>query len=272
MISVISLREKAAWVRVRTLKIHGLSPATRIASSLSPVDVLTVLFYGGILAFDAANPLWEGRDRFIVSKGHGAIGLYPIFADLGFFPASALDSAGKSGSFLGGIPDATVPGFETTNGSLGHGLGVACGVAMALFAGEKSEHVFVLMGDGELNEGSVWEAVMFAAQHKLGNLTLIVDRNRKCMLGECAGIMDLSPLDAKFAAFGWDVCTVDGHDTDALLPVLAASKDPGRTAPRLVIANTVKGKGVKVLEDDPISHVRTLNAAEVAAALVEVGS
>lgn len=159
------LKDKALRIRKETLNIHRTSQETRIASSLSCVEILTVLYYGKILNFKSSEPNWENRDRFIISKGHGAISLYPILADVGYFSRSELANVGKEGSFLGGIPDYIIPGFETTNGSLGHGLGVACGVSLALKRKKRKEKVFVLMGDGELYEGSVWEAVMFAGEH-----------------------------------------------------------------------------------------------------------
>ena len=210
------MREKATWVRKETLKIHKIAPETRISSSLSPVEIFVVLYYGKILNFNAKNINWAGRDRFIISKGHGAISLYPILADLGYFDQNELKNVGKDGTFLGGIPDSVIPGFETINGSLGHGLGVACGMALALKRKEAKEMVFVLLGDGELYEGSVWEAIMFAGEHKLDNLILILDNNRVCMLGYCKKILDLEPQEEKFKAFKWNVVTVDGHNVDQL--------------------------------------------------------
>ncbi|MEI8064672.1 MAG: transketolase, partial [Verrucomicrobiota bacterium] len=141
------LKQKADWVRRETLRIHSHAPETRIASSLSPVEVLTALYYGGVMQFDAKNPQWPGRDRFIASKGHGCIALYPILADLGFIAPTELATVGKFGARLGGIPDAQIPGVETTNGSLGHGLGVACGIALGLKRRSVDAFVYVLIGD-----------------------------------------------------------------------------------------------------------------------------
>ena len=257
------LREKAAWVWRETLRIHKRAPETRIASSLSPIEVFVALYYGGVLAFDPRNPRWEGRDRVIVSKGHGSVAMYPILADLGFFDREELTRVGTVGSFLGGIPDPVIPGYETVNGSLGHGPGVACGMALALKKRKSSSRVYVMVGEGELDEGAVWEAIMFAGHHRLDNLTLIVDSNAKCMLGYSAQVLDLLPLRPKFEAFGWRVEDVDGHDVAAVHAALQRGRAADAGKPFALVANTVKGRGVPVLENDPICHVRTLKPDEV---------
>lgn len=257
------LREKALWVRRETLNIHKIAQETRLASSLSCVEIFVVLYYGKILNFDSSNIKWENRDRFIISKGHGAISLYPILADLGYFDKQELSKVCKEGSFLGGIPDSIIPGFETINGSLGHGLGVACGISLALKRKNKNEKVFVLIGDGELYEGSIWEAIMFAGEHKLDNLIVIVDSNKICMLDYCKNILDLEPLDEKFKVFKWDVKTVDGHDIVQLYSNLKALKDSKSNKPQVLIANTIKGKGVPSLEKDPLCHIKNLKPEEI---------
>lgn len=266
----LHLEEKARWVRVETLKIHAVAPGTRVASSLSPVEILVTLFYGRVLSYDPSNPFAPERDRFIVSKGHGSISLYPILADLGFFSLDELKKVGQEGSFLGAIPDPVIPGYETMNGSLGHGLGVACGIALGLERRGREESVFVLSGDGELYEGSVWEAVMFAGAHRLHNLNLIIDNNRVSMLGYCREIIDLEPLEEKFRAFGWDARRVDGHDLEGLYSTLWELKNERAGKPKVLIAETIKGKGVKILEDDPMSHVRSLSKEEVERAIMEL--
>ena len=257
------LRERALWVRRETLKIHKVAPGTRVASSLSDVEIFAVLYYGKILRFDPDNTQWEDRDRLIVSKGHGAISLYPILADLGFFDKGELKRVGREGSFLGGIPDPIIPGFETVNGSLGHGLGVACGMALALKRKGIDAHVFVLLGDGELFEGSVWEAIMFASHHRLDNLIAIVDNNKICMLDYCKNIINLEPLEDKFRGFGWDVECVNGHDVEELYTAITEFKDKDGNQPKAIIANTIKGKGVPQLEGDPLCHVKSLTEDEV---------
>lgn len=257
------LRNKALWVRKETLNIHKIAQETRVASSLSCVEIFVVLYYGKIINCNPSDIKWEKRDRFIVSKGHGSISLYPILAELGYFKKEELGRVCKEGTFLGGIPDCIIPGYETTNGSLGHGLGVACGIALALKKRKKSEKVFVLLGDGELYEGSVWEAIMFAKEHKLDNLTVIVDNNKVCMLGYCKDILDLEPLDEKFKAFKWHTVTINGHDVMQLYNALSTLKKYESGSPKILIANTIKGKGVPSLETDPLSHVKNIKPEDI---------
>jgi len=264
------LKEKALWVRRETLRIHGRAPETRIASSLSDVEIFVALYYGGLLKYDAENLRWSERDRFIVSKGHGAISLYPILADCGFFDSEELKRVCRKNSFLGGIPDIIIPGFETTNGSLGHGLGVTSGMALAMKRKQIDSTLFVLLGDGELYEGAVWEAVMFAAEQRLDNLVAIVDSNKISMLDYCSEIIDLSPLEKKFEAFNWLVSSVDGHDMEALYTALEELKGERGRGPKVLIANTIKGKGVPRLEGDPLCHIRSLTEDEVVRAIEEL--
>lgn len=257
------LKTKADWVRKETLKVHASAQETRIASSLSCVEIFTVLYYGGLMHFRPKDPSWAGRDRLIISKGHGAISLYPILADLGFFEMEELGRVCREGTFLGGIPDPVVPGFETVNGSLGHGLGVGAGMALALKRKGMGSRVYVLAGDGELNEGSVWEAMMFAGHHRLDNLILIIDANRAGMLDFSSKVLDIEPLEAKLNAFGWDAASSDGHDVRQTFNALASASLSRMDRPSAVIARTVKGKGVPRLESDPLSHIRNLSHDEV---------
>lgn len=263
MKSFETLRKKVQWVRRETLKLHKCAPESRVASCLSDIEIFVVLYYGGILSYDPNNIHWEGRDRLIISKGHGAVSLYPILADLNFFDKEELKKIGEEGSFLGIIPDASIPGFETVNGSLGHGLGVACGIALALKRKGLDNKVFVLSGDGELNEGAVWEAIMFAPYHKLNNLILIVDNNKISMLGFQKDILGLEPLGEKFDAFGWRVETVNGHNMEQLYIALGNFKKDGNKQPKVLIADTCKGKGIPQLEGNPLCHVRSLKVNEV---------
>lgn len=257
------LKEKALWVRRQTLMIHKIAPETRLASSLSDVEIFVALYYGGILKFDPKDINWQGRDRLIVSKGHGAISLYPILADLGYFPMEELKRVCKEDSFLGGIPDIIIPGFETTNGSLGQGLGVACGMAVALKRQKSDASVFVLVGDGELYEGSVWEAIMFASEHKLDNLTVIIDNNKICMLDFCKNIIDMAPLEKKFRTFNWKVKTIEGHDVQKTYNTLRSVKIDRNGSPKVVIADTIKGRGVPQLEGDSLCHIKSLKEVEI---------
>jgi len=263
MESFEALQAKSRWVRRETLKLHKRAPEARVASSLSDVEIFVVLYYAGVLRYDPQNVQAEDRDRLIVSKGHGAVSLYPILADLGFFDKEELNKIGQEDSFLVVIPDTTVPGFETINGSLGHGLGVACGIALALKRKRLDNKVFVLCGDGELNEGSVWEAVMFASYHKLSNIILIVDNNKMSMLGYQKDILGLEPLEEKFNAFHWKVKRADGHKVEQLYSALDDFKRDDSYQPKVLIADTCKGKGVPGLENDPLCHVRRLEADEI---------
>ncbi|MFA4905608.1 MAG: transketolase [Candidatus Margulisiibacteriota bacterium] len=262
------IRRKSRWVRSETLRIHKIAPGIRIASALSCIELLCVLYYGGILRFDSRDEYLSDRDRFIISKAHGTVSFYPILADLGFFNAVQLSKVGKKGSILGDIPDCSIPGFETINGSLGHGLGVACGMALGLKAKGQESKVFVLSGDGELNEGSVWEAIMFAGHNKISDLILIIDNNKICMLDYCKKIIALEPLEDKFEQFGWQATRVDGHDVEALHAGLSQLKSSDLDKPKVLIADTVKGKGVPRLESDSLCHIKALNCAEIETLLV----
>ncbi|HEY8094480.1 MAG TPA: transketolase [Methylobacter sp.] len=250
-----SLPEKAKWVWRETLRVHRHAPETRIASSLSPVEIFVALYYGGVLRFNPQNPRDEQRDRCIISKGHGSICMYPILADLGFFPVSELDRVCKAGGFLGGIPDPIIPGYETVNGSLGHGMGVATGSALALKVKKSDRSVFVVTGDGELHEGANWEAFMFASHHKLDNLNLIVDDNQISMLGQTDNIVSHNSLAARLDAFGWDCIEVDGHDVLAVRAALLQMKETSVGKPKALLARTKKGHGVPLLEGADLAHI-----------------
>ncbi len=251
----IDLQEKAKWVWRETLGVHRRALETRIASSLSSVDIFVALYYGGVLRFDPANPLAENRDRCIISKGHGSICMYPILADLGFFPVAELEKVCKAGGFLGGIPDPVIPGYETVNGSLGHGMGVGTGMALALKRKGSDRSVFVVTGDGELHEGANWEAFMFASQHKLDNLNLIVDNNQISMLGYTDDIVSHGALAARLGAFGWQCEDVDGHDVVAVQVAMQRMKALADGKPKALIARTLKGRGVPGLENAALSHI-----------------
>ncbi len=258
------LKEKSKFIRCETLKIHKLAPETRVASSLSPIEIFVSLYYGNILKYNPKDPRDDNRDRFIISKGHGSISMYPILADLSFFDKSELDNVCKDGTFLGGIPDPIIPGYETVNGSLGHGLGVGAGIAVALKTREKNQNVVVLTGDGELNEGSNWEAIMFAQQHKLDNLTLIVDYNKASMLDFSENIINMNSLNKKFEAFNWDVYEVEnGHNIEEVYNTLKSTIETRNKKPKVIIINTIKGKGVPFLETHSLSHILSLKPEDI---------
>lgn len=257
---------------LRRLVVDALAGGGRghIGSSLSMLEILRVL-YDEVLRVRPDDPDWPERDRCILSKGHGCLGLYAILADKGFFPTEALTSFCRPGSFLGGHPEASkIPGVEASTGALGHGLSIGVGMALAQRMARRSSRVFVIMGDGEINEGSVWEAAMSAAKHGLENLTAIVDYNKIQSAGPTAEILELEPLADKWRAFGFAVEEVDGHDVPALsalfgrLPLTAGK-------PTAVIAHTVKGKGIPFAEHDPEWHhkakVTPALAADLYAAL-----
>ncbi len=253
--NIVDLRERADWVWRETLAVHRRAPETRIASSLSSIDIFVALYYGGVLEFKPDEPLWNFRDRCIISKGHGSICMYPILADLGFFPREELLNVCKAGSFLGGIPDPVIPGYETLNGSLGHGLGVGTGMAFGMKRNDNASKVFVVTGDGELHEGANWEAIMFAAQHRLDNLHMIVDDNHTSMLGYTDDIISHQDLGARLSAFGWDCVAVDGHDPIALRDALLTMKATANGKPKALIAKTIKGRGVPGLENEALAHI-----------------
>lgn len=257
------LRAKARWVWEQTLLIHRAAPETRLASSLSPIEIFVCLYHGGLLRFDPRQPRSPERDRFIISKGHGSISMYPLLADLGFFSMDELKRVCRAGSFLGGIPDPVIPGYETINGSLGHGPGVGCGMALGLLKKRSNSRVVVMVGDGELNEGAVWEAVMFAGHHRLRNLVLVIDSNTRCMLNFSRNVLDICPLAPKFKSFGWLTREVDGHDVGAVYEGLRTCLKSRADQPRVLIANTIKGHGVPSMENDPLCHIKTLTAAEI---------
>lgn len=253
--NVLNLQEKASWVWRETIKIHRQAPETRLASSLSAVEIYVALYYGGIVHIDPKNPRGDSRDRCIISKGHGSISMYPILADLGFYPMSELNRVCKTGGFLGGIPDPVIPGYETVNGSLGHGLGVGTGMALGLKTKQHTSQVFVVTGDGELHEGANWEALMFASHHDLDNLHLIVDNNQISMLGHTETIVSNAPLSNRLQAFGWDCREVEGHDVFAVQSALSDMKAQKNKKPKALIAITKKGHGVPNLEDAPLCHI-----------------
>ena len=252
---LIDLRAMAHWVWRETLGVHRKAPETRLASSLSSIEIFVALYYGGVLRHNPLNPLDEYRDRCIISKGHGSICMYPILADLGYFPIEELQHVCESGSFLGGIPDPVIPGYETVNGSLGHGLGVATGMALGLKRKGSDRSVFVVAGDGELHEGANWEAIMFASQHKLDNLHLIVDDNHISMLGFTDDIVSHGELASRLTSFGWDCMEVQGHDVLAVQSALLHQKANAGGKPKALIARTLKGHGVPGLENAPLSHI-----------------
>jgi transketolase len=217
-----------------------------IASAFSILDILWVL-YDKILKINPADPDNENRDRFILSKGHASLGLYAILANKGFFPFSEFDNFGKYESILGGHPDRNkIPGVEASTGSLGHGFPMAVGMALGLKINKSDNRVYCLVGDGEANEGTIWESAMLAAHHKLSNLCLIIDHNHST--DRALVVCDLTE---KFKSFGWESCTIDGHDQEKIYNTL---KNLSQSKPTAIIAETIKGQGVKMMEKNPAWH------------------
>lgn len=246
--NIDKLGRKANWVRNQILEMIVSADKGHIGGAFSCTDILVTLYYGGILRFDPNNPNWSERDRFILSKGHSCVALYAILADLGFFSISELNSFCQKGSMLGGHPDRNIPGIEADTGSLGHGLGIASGLALSAKIDKKDFMTVALLGDGECYEGSVWEAAMFAGHHQLNNLVAIVDRNRQCVTDFTEDCVRLEPLDNKWRAFGWDVRTINGHSFEELLDNLKDFRCRKSAQPLAIIANTIKGKGVSFME------------------------
>lgn len=232
-------------------------------------DLLAVL-YGKILDIDPRQPTWPNRDRFILSKGHGCAAYYAVLAEVGFFPVEWLDTFYQNGSRLPGhATHIEVPGVEISTGSLGHGLSIATGMALAAKRDGKTYRVFVMLSDGECDEGSTWEPILFAPQHKLDNLIAIVDYNKIQSLGTVKEVMDLDPFADKWRAFGWVVREIDGHNLDEIETSL--TQVPYELdRPSCVIAHTVKGKGVSFMENKLLWHYRTPQGDEFEAALAEL--
>ncbi|HEX2130155.1 MAG TPA: transketolase [Actinophytocola sp.] len=249
------LRRTALAVREHVLAIGAGPVGTHVGGSLSATDILVAL-YGAVLRVRPDEPRWPNRDQFVLSKGHASAALYGTLAEYGFFPTEELAGYGHADGRLMAHPTPAVPGVEFATGSLGHGLSLAAGLALAARRAGRGRRVFVLMGDGELQEGSVWEAAMAAAHYELDNLTAVVDRNRLQINGSTEDRMGLAPLADKWRAFGWHVSEVDGHDFAELVPALRLPPPPGR--PAVLVADTVKGRGVRHLEHRKQNHFAKL--------------
>jgi transketolase len=245
--------------------------SSHIGSAYSIADILAVL-YGpdGRLQIRPTDPDWPERDRFILSKGHACTGLYAALALAGFFTVKSLEEYATDGSYFMSHASHHVPGVELSTGSLGHGLPVGCGFAYGARLQNQSWRTVVLLSDGELDEGSNWEAILFAGHHGLDQLWAIVDVNRIQSLGTTDSIMDLEPLGAKFEAFGWAVAEVDGHDVAALREVLDLSRPPQTGKPTAIIARTTKGKGVGFMEDTVTWHYKSPNDEQLHLALAQL--
>lgn len=246
-------------IRKLTLEMVYKAKASHIGGALSMADLLAVL-YSNILKFEANNPNWEQRDRFLLSKGHACTSLYAILALCDFFPISLLDEYGTDGTLLLSHTSNKIPGVELSTGSLGHALPVGCGLALAAKRKEKNYNTYVLVSDGELDEGSNWEAILFAPQHKLDNLILIVDYNKIQSLGTVEQVINLESLSKKFEAFNWEVFEIDGHNHSQIYETLNSIQK--NTKPKVVIAHTIKGKGIDFMENKLLWHYKSPSEQE----------
>lgn len=243
-----------AWrIRRHAIEMVHQAHASHIGGVLSVADIVAVLF-GSIAKLDNEFPTWPDRDRIVLSKGHNGIAIYAALAESGFFPVELLDTYGKDGSPLScHVSHMNVPGVEISTGSLGHGVCIACGMALNAKIRKKNYRTFAIVGDGECNEGAVWETAMLAAQKCLSNFTIIVDCNGLQAMGDCADVINMEPLADKWNAFGFHVIEVDGHDHDALR---AAFNEDTQNKPKVILAKTIKGKGISFMENQLIWHYR----------------
>jgi transketolase len=264
------LADRAQFIRLETVRLTRIAGAGHYGGTFSAAELLAALYYYK-LRIDPAQPDWPDRDRFVLSKGHAAIGLYPVLADLGYFDPAELDSYTRLGSPFGDHPDMRkVRGIDFSSGSLGHGLSIGVGMALGGRVSNRTYSVYVLVGDGELAEGQVWEAAMAAGHYQLGSLVCIVDRNELCIDGPTEEVMAVEPLADRFASFGWEVQRVDGHDLRAVTGALDRIEPSRYGKPHLLIADTVKGKGVRRMEGDLGWHVGNLSPDDYAAVVAEL--
>ena len=262
------LQEKARVIRRDILRMVHSANSGHIGGSLSAAEILVALYYH-VMRHNPRDPRWSERDRFVLSKGHCTPVLYATLADCGYFPRADLRTFRRPGSHLQGHPcQPKTPGVEASTGTLGLGLSTACGLALGARLRQQRHTVYVLCGDGEQQEGQIWEAAMFASKYRLGNLVAFTDRNRLQTDGDTEKVMPLEPLPAKWAAFGWEVSEIDGHDLAQI--VAATEKARLATRPSMIIANTVKGRGVSFMENVASWHGTPPSADEFNRALAEL--
>ena len=264
----MKLKKLSNNLRFSVIKMSNKTKAAHLASSLSCIDIITTI-YNSILKLDIKNPKWQLRDRFILSKGHAAAALYVALEHKKIISKNQLDSYTKSGSLLEEHPSPKLPGVEAATGSLGHGLSIGCGIALSSKIKKKNFMTYVLMSDGECNEGSVWEAALFASAKKLNNLCAFVDYNKWQATGKSKNILNLDSLTKKFNQFGWKVLEIDGHNHDLIYKSCILAKKE-KLKPTIIIANTIKGKGVSFMENDNNWHYRIPSIQEVKLAKKEL--
>lgn len=271
--SVTELQETAVRLSRQILQITTEAGSGHPSSSLSAIDILTALFFGGTMRYDPERPSWPERDRFILSKGHAAPALYALLAEAGYFNPDKLSTLREIGSPLEGHPNMrALPGVEASTGSLGQGLSVGLGHALAARVDNLPYRVYVLIGDGEADEGQIWEAAMAAAKYEVDNLTAVLDYNKFQQTGSVNQVMpSLEPLGDKWRAFGWDVREIDGHDMEQAVTALQNVRRV-KKQPQIIIAHTLKGRGLSPFEADKVNrkHGEPLTQAELETALVEL--
>ena len=269
MIDIKKIEQLANNIRKHAVTMTSLGGSSHIGSILSIADILAVL-YGSVLKYKSNNPKWIDRDRFILSKGHAGAGVYAALAESGFMPLDKLKTHYQDGSDLSGhVSHKGIPGVEFSTGSLGHGLPVASGMALAAKINKKKHRVFALLSDGECDEGSNWEAILFAAHHKLNNLVAIIDRNRLQSIYSTEDTLALEPFFDKWKSFGWDVVEIDGHNHNDIFK--SCKNDvASKSKPLCVIANTTKGKNVSFMENNTLWHYRSPQGDEYKLAIAEL--
>jgi transketolase len=264
------LTAKAKLVRRETVRLTRIAGAGHYTGTFSAAELFAALYYAQ-LRYRPGEPDWPDRDRFILSKGHAAIGLYPVLGDVGFFDPALLDDYTRLHSRFGDHPDMRkIPGIDFSSGSLGHGLSTALGMTLAARVQGKAYRSYVMLGDGELCEGQIWEAAMAAGHYRAGSLVAIVDRNQLSIDGPTESIMGVEPLDEKFRAFRWQVQRIDGHDLGAILDAFAGLATDPHGPPQMIIADTVKGRGVQRMELDTSWHVGNLVGADYDDVMAEI--
>jgi transketolase len=270
--TVALIEQKARFSRAETVRLIQIAKVGHFSSSFSCAEILATLYYG-VMRLRRGEPDWPDRDRFLFGKGHAAAALYPLLADWDFFGKEVLDEYTRLGNPLGDHPDMSrVPGIDFSSGSLGHALSAGLGMTLGGRLAGREFNVFALLGDGELQEGQVWEAAMSAAHHRARRLIAIVDRNEHSLDGKVEEVMAVEPLADKWRAFGWETHEVDGHDVPALLALLQGIvADDARSSPAVVIAHTVKGKGVSFMESELGWHLGYLTPEDEQRALAEIG-
>lgn len=271
MLKLSHLKDTARKIRLNCLKMQHIAHKGHLGGAFSVTEILVCLYYCGIVNISPKNFNDPKRDRIIFSKGHACLSFYAVLADKGFFPKVELERYGQNGTFLGGHPDHLIPGVEVSSGSLGHGLGIGAGISLAAKLNNQKYLTYVILGDGECNEGSIWEAVNFAAAQNLNNLIAIVDNNQVAATTRTQKFVGSYLLENKWKSFGWDTLSIDGNNISEIINAVKKSRIRSISKkPLAIIANTIKGKGVSFMEGDPKWHHGVANDAQYEQAIKEL--